>query len=265
MKNSGPVIAVLFSKGGLGDVGRHAVLAAIERDDVSKVKVISQRTEMLEETKWKCGCANNHGFTEEQHKRMEIIPIKDNWKSDISQHFHGVDAVVSCLGTRQPFLGERYATVGSKAVVNAMKANGISRIVSISSMGLAEDYPSMEFHWAGNIMDGLFKTICRREANDLLGSEKNIKDESLNLDFLLVRPMGLAEDLAPSGEWFVQKQKHQDIVGTNIAKMDCGRFMVEEALNPTRHRTAVVVGGDPNKDAMLTEILERRKAEQGNI
>ena len=118
----------------------------------------------------------------------------------------------------------------------------------------------MEFHFAGKVMDAMFSTICRREANDLLGSEQVYK-ESKNLDFLLVRPVGLAEDAVPSGEWFIQKEKHKDVVGTNIAKMDCGRFVVQEALNPTLHRTAVVIGGDPEKDDQLTEILEKRKAE----
>lgn len=243
----------------LGDVGRHAVLAALERDKVSTVKVLSQNIETLEEKNWNCGCPEDHGFTEEQRIRLELVPVKDNWK-DITMHLSGVDAVVSCLGTRQPFLGGRCATAGSKAVVHAMKENGISRVVSITSMGLNEDYPSMEFHWAGKIMDGIFATVSRREANYLKGSEKVYRES--DLDYLLIRPMGLAEDLAPSNERFVQKKKHKDVVGTNIAKMDCGRFMVEEALNPTRHRTAVVVGGDPEKDEMLTEILQQRKAEQ---
>jgi hypothetical protein len=258
MKTSGPVVAVLFGKGGLGDVGRHAVLAALERENVSTVKVLSQNIETLEEKNWKCGCPEDHEFTEEQRNRLELVSIKDNWK-DISMHLSGVDAVVSCLGTRQPFLGGRCATRGSKAVAHAMKNHGISRVVSITSMGLNEDYPSMEFHWAGKIMDGIFATVSRREANDLKGSEKVYRES--DLDYLLVRPMGLAEDLAPSNEWFVQKQKHKDVVGTNISKMDCGRFMVEEALNPTRHRMAVVVGGDPEKDDMLKDS-QQRKAEQ---
>lgn len=111
-------------------------------------------------------------------------------------------------------------------------------------------------------MDVLFSTLSRREVNDLLGSEKTYQES--DLDSLLVRPVGLAEDAIPAGEWFIQKEKHKDIIGTNIAKMDCGRYMVEEALNPARHRTAVVVGSDPEKDEQLSEILEQRRAEMGD-
>jgi len=120
----------------------------------------------------------------------------------------------------------------------------------------------MEFHFAGKVMDVLFSTLSRREAYDLEGAEKAYQES--NVDYLLVRPTGLAEEAVPTGEWFIQKEKHKDIVGTNIAKMDCGMYMVKEAVNPTRLRTAVVVGSDPEKDDELTEILAQRKADKGD-
>lgn len=139
---------------------------------------------------------------------------------------------------------------------------GVRPLTSCTNMLLLLHIPfrCMEFHFGGKVMDVLFSTLSRREANDLVGSEKTYKES--NVDYLLVRPVGLAEDAVPAGEWFVQKEKHVDLVATNIAKMDCGRFMVEEALHPTRHRTAVVVGGDPEKDKELTEILEQRGAQE---
>ena len=141
MKNPATILAVLYGKGGLGDVGRHAVLAALERDDVASVKVLSEHPESLNETNWKCGCLGGHNLTSEQRKRLEMIHVKNNWK-DISGHFQGVTSIVSCLGTRQPFLiGGRCATAGSKAIVHAMKAHDITRVVSITSMGLGDDYP----------------------------------------------------------------------------------------------------------------------------
>lgn len=140
MKNTGSVVAILFGKGGLGDIGRHAVLAALQRDDVSQVKVLSENPETLEEPNWKCGCTNNHFFTDEQRERMEIIPVTDNWKN-ITSYLQNVDAVCVSTGTRQPFLGARGATAASKAVVEAMQTHGISRVVSVTSIGLNEDYP----------------------------------------------------------------------------------------------------------------------------
>lgn len=247
MKTQPAKLAVLYSNGGLGDVGRHAILAALERKDVSSIKVLSEHPETLQEKNWNCGCPQDHELTKEELDRIEIIPIKD-W-GDIMRHFEGVTAVVSCLGNRQSFLGDRVATEGSKAVVDAMKSHGISRVVAMNSVGLGDDQPCLEYHWAGKIMDGLFATVSRRERKDLTGSETCFRES--DRDFLLIRPVGLGEDVVPVNEWFLQKEKFKDKVGINMAKLDCARFMVQEALEPTKHRTAVVIGNDPKKDKML--------------
>jgi hypothetical protein len=100
MKTSATVLAILYGKGGLGDVGRHAILAVLERFDVASViKVFSQHPESLEEENYmyKCRCLNPHNLTVEQRKRIDIIPVMNNWKDDLSAHFVGVTAVVSLM------------------------------------------------------------------------------------------------------------------------------------------------------------------------
>ena len=75
----GSTLAILYSKGGLGDVGRHAILAALERDDVGAIKVFTQHPEMIQEydkkTNWNCGCPEKHVLTKEQLEKIEIIPV----------------------------------------------------------------------------------------------------------------------------------------------------------------------------------------------
>jgi hypothetical protein len=53
------------------------------------------------------------------------------------------------------------------------------------------------------------------------------------LDYLFVRPVGLGEEVLPTGHWAVQRKKHVDAVGGNMSKLDCARFMAQEALQPT--------------------------------
>lgn len=246
------VLAILYSKGGLGDVGRHAVLAALERDDVKSIKVFTEHPETIQsfhpKKNWNCGCPEKHVLTEEQLKRIEIITVPDeHWRvKDLSPHFEGVTAVVSCLGNRQMFIGERVAEVGSRAVVNSMKSHGITRVVAMSSICIGDDVPGLEWHFAGKIMKLLFQTTSRREAVDLRRAELTYEDS--DLDYLLIRPVGLGEDVVPVNEWFIQKEKFKDTLGINMAKLDCARYMVEEALHPSRHRTAVVIGADPEKE-----------------
>ena len=203
---------------------------------------------------------------------MNVIGI-DSWLNDqssvLDEHFHDATAIVSCLGHRQP--GWKYpelrkkgivAAPGNKQVIQAMsKIPTLKRAVLMSSMGIQEDYPCMEFHFAGKIMDLLFKGPCKKNFDDLTNMELAYKEfnnkktaadnhdngDSANneIDYLFVRPVGISEDCVPVGKWYIQKEKYVDQVGMNMAKMDVARYMVQEAINPTRHQCGVVIGSKP--------------------
>ena len=115
-------------------------------------------------------------------------------------------------------------------------------------MGIEEDWPPMEFHWTGKIMECLFLTFVRKAYNDLANMERAYRAAS-DLDFLFIRPVGIGEDVAPENKWRLQKEKYKDAeyLDTNMAKLDVARFMIQEALHPTRHQDAVVIGGVPKK------------------
>eukprot|EP00756_Hemistasia_phaeocysticola_P050689 Hpha_TRINITY_DN25884_c0_g1::TRINITY_DN25884_c0_g1_i1::g.19972::m.19972 len=253
----GKMLAVLYSSGGLGDCGRHAVAAALElgSETVSKIKVLTKDPATLEEKNWKCGC-DDHVLIDADRKRLEIVAV-DVTTDDLSGHLEGVDAVVSGLGNRQPFWGDRVAKEGTENLIRAMKANKISRLVAVNSMGVEEDRKCMEWRFEGKLMDCLFKTLCRREFNDLTGADRAIRanaaadgtPEGDGLDYVIVRPVGIGEKFRPRGEWFLQKKKGEDWVGPNMAKMDVARFMVREAVvEPTIHNKAVVIGSAPGDD-----------------
>lgn len=153
------VLAIFFSSGDLGDVGRHAVAAALERS-VSKIKVIASdaNIDSLQKSNWKCGCAKGHTITPHDRTRLELI--RSDFTEDMSQYLEGVDAVVSCLGNRQPFHQDRVAHYGTEAICKAMLSQQISRIVMISSVGIGDDWPPLEWSIEGNLMQAFFRTIC---------------------------------------------------------------------------------------------------------
>ena len=100
--------------------------------------------------------------------------------------------------------------------------------------------------------------VARKAYQDLTMSENLFTKKSsthddntaAEMDYLLVRPVGLGDEVVPVGTWQLQREKGVDQVGGNMAKMDCARFMVQEALNPTLHRTAVVIGSTvPSEEA----------------
>jgi hypothetical protein len=253
------------STGGLSDVGRHAILAALENQLIDKITVITEYPEKLNETNWDCGCVGGHTnpFDDSENaSRLEMVKI-DTWKkeqTDLAKHFVGATGVVSCLGHRQPGwknpeLVKRglVAYLGNKQVIAAMNAAKVERAVVITSIALNGDksWP----HWASGVMGCLFRTFQRKSGFDLIKMEAAYLESSLN--YLFVRPVGIAEDKVPTGQYYLQQpgeKKSLDvananiiegIVGGNMAKMDTGRFMVDEAIHPSLHKTSRVVGSKP--------------------
>jgi nucleoside-diphosphate-sugar epimerase len=250
----GRSLVVLYGIGGLSDVGRHAILAALENPLVQKITVITEYPEKLDEQNWECGCPGGHTnpFDEADNaSRLDMVKI-DTWKNpqeNLAQHFQGADAVVSCLGHRQP--GKKYKELikkglvaydGNKQVIIAMEAAKVDRAVVLSSIAVNGDksWP----HWANKIMGFLFKTLNRKARKDLEAMEEAYLKTSL--DYLFVRPVGIGEETVPVGKYFLQDPGNKkEVVGGDMAKIDVARFMLDQAVNPTFHRTSKTVGAKP--------------------
>jgi NAD(P)H-binding len=240
-------LVVLYGVGGLSDVGRHAVAAALELPEVDGVTVITRQPELLDLPNWNCGCEQPHSFSQEEKAKLKIVKV-ESWNEDLSSHFQHATAVVSCLGNRQPFTSSGDSAAGNHAVIKALQQTGTDskRVVVCSSTGVEEDWPPMESWTPGKvILSAMFMTISFASFRDLTKMERSYRSSPPNIDYLLVRPVGIGEDVKPVHKWKLQEEKYRDILGPNMAKMDVARFMVEEAVRPTRHRDAVSIGSEP--------------------
>ena len=248
-------LVVLYGVGGLSDVGRHAVQAALERPEVQHITVLTLHPQLLEESRWNCGCPEPHVFTDVDRARMTVVPVK-TWSNpaELVSHFEGATAVVSCLGNRQPLFGHYESADGNMAVIHAMEQlKDLKRVVVCSSVGIEEDWPPIEFFKMGHYaLSCLFVTFSRRNFNDLTKMERAYKATN-DVDFLFVRPVGLGEDIKPVNRWALQREKNVDALHFDMAKLDCARYMVEEAINPTRHRGAVVIGAPLDTPSATTD------------
>ena len=235
-------LVILYGVGGLSDVGRHAVAAALERDDAATITVLTKHPELLDEPNWNCGCPDGHKpLTEKEKERVKVVPLKEY--SEMEPHFQGATAVVSCLGNRQPFFGHTDAFEGTSEVLRSMKAHKVDRLVCMSSTGCNDDWPAMDSHWTRWIMSPMLMTCARTAFKDLCKMEDVVR--ASDSDYLLIRPVGIPEDEVPVNKWYIQKKKWEDAPHFIMAKLDVARYMVEEALKPTRHKDAVVIGGEP--------------------
>ena len=294
-------LVILYGIGGLSDVGRHAILAALEYGKkekasattttttattssaqpskiVDKITVFTEYPELLDETNWESGCPEPKQNPSKTHPDIVNVIKVDNWTDTenvdkLASYIENADAVISCLGHRQP--GMKYPQLiergiisadGNRQVIDAIdKINSGTtttqknkRVVVISSVGIQEDWPPMEFHWAGNVMKIMFKWTKASRAFDDLNKmevsykEYNTKQERADqsdkkIDYLFIRPTGISEEAVPVGKWWLQEEKHKGAVGMDMAKMDVARYMVQEALNPTKHERGIVIGAEMTK------------------
>jgi hypothetical protein len=281
----------------------HQASADASLPKVGEVLVMTKFPDLLFQSNWNCGCPDPHqldltkfsggsgtaGGTNDPpsaDSRLRIVKVAD-WKDPaLLEHFapaNGASAsattvapetattsVISCLGNRQAVGNNDASEATEHLILPAMQRHQIRRLVSITSVGIEEDWPAMEFFPLGKaILSCLFLTFMRRAFRDLTRMERLVRgaaaagaDQATGIDYLLVRPVGIGEDVAPRGRWQIQKQKYVDKLGIEMAKLDVARFMVLQSLQPTLHRTAVVIGGVLDESA--AQVWNERLTEKSS-
>jgi hypothetical protein len=273
-------LVILYGKGGLSDVGRHAIQVAVDqwRDlgpndqkqsgkkegnssrQVEDVVVLTKHPDLLREgANWNCGCpAGAHDATTvdalSRSPRFRLVAVAD-WKDpDLRRHFGddddagagaqrlaaattGTAAVISCLGNRQTVGHNDASEAMEHLVLPAMRQHGIARLVSITSMAVEEDRRC--------VVSCAFRLVAPKAFADLTRMERLVREAAADIDYLLVRPVGIGEGVVPQGRWQLGSSSNKkEKIGMSMAKLDVARFMfLEASVRPTLHRTAVVVGG----------------------
>ena len=100
------------------------------------------------------------------------------------------------------------------------------------------------------MMGAVFMTMGRTSYQDMCDMEKSVIKEAEDdaLDYLFVRPVGIGPGAVPANEWVIQKEKYNELVGYNVAKLDVARFCVQEAIEPTYSRRGVVIASKLNPE-----------------
>jgi len=246
-------VAVLYAtKGGMGDVGKFVMtLARLEPSLPCTIRPIALSVENSRE-------GTDKGLhvdvtdptlkttTEDVLATMvdsirKIDVANDSAEKEIGDAIEGADAVISCLGNREPSM-ERWCAMGTRKVVNAMTTQNIKRLVCLSSMGIGKDFlkpTPLTVLWAV-----LLKTFLRSARKDLYGLEQVVRESGL--DFVLVRPVGLSPQQPPQGS--CDRLVSKPAKGTNsglqfmLAKSDAAAFLLGEALAPTIRSREVTIG-----------------------
>ena len=146
----------------------------------------------------------------------------------------GQDAVVSALGTpASPFREVTLLSSATRALVSAMTAEGVSRLVAITGIGAGDSAGH-----GGFIFDRvIFPLLLRHVYADKDRQERIIRDSGL--DWVLVRPAILNNK---AGRGTVRALEDlSDFNGGSISRQDVARFVVDQAENPTWMRRSPLI------------------------
>jgi uncharacterized protein YbjT (DUF2867 family) len=142
-------------------------------------------------------------------------------KRALREALKGVDAVVSALGTpASPFREVTLLSESTRALVAAMKAEGVSRLVAITGMGAGDS----KGH-GGFVFDRLiFPLLLRKVYADKDRQEAMVRNSGL--DWVLVRPMILNDK--PGGADVRAMTNLSGVNGGAISRRDVARFVLDQ-------------------------------------
>ena len=263
----GPSLAIVFgSSGGMSDVGKFVAMHALKMNKTAsanlRVRLVVMSLEAEEGTDK--GFSPEVTDTEMQREVAQTLQAEDRArvggivKVDAGDHeasvraltreFEGVDAVIACVGNRQPSKA-RWLAAATQQITEAMETAGVTRLVQLSSMGVGDDKLRLSFIKA--LWWTMLRTMLRSARADLEAAEEIVR--ATPCDYLLVRPMGLTPSEAPRGSWTILHEERGSL-GISIAKSDVAEFMLREALEPSFSRTAVTIGPGPDPAASAASL-----------
>eukprot|EP00171_Calliarthron_tuberculosum_P016433 IDg16433t1 len=235
-------LAVVYAtKGGMGDVGKFAGALATA-DTTLEARIVSLSRDRAEGDGDGIGEVDVTDAAQRTRLVADLSGVNiahadvddaDATSRILDGAIAGADAVVACVGSRQPKFG-RWVSRGTQAIAAAMARHGVSRLVVLSSMGIGEDF--IRNSGIRRMWGFMLASVLRGVRNDLMAMESAVKESGL--DYLFVRPVGLTPGEPPKEDCVVL-EKGVNEVDINVAKSDVARFMVREAISPTLSRTAV--------------------------
>lgn len=152
----------------------------------------------------------------------------------LRQALKGRDAVISALGTpASPFREVRLLSTATRALVSAMKAEGVSRLICITGIGAGDSVGH-----GGFVFDKLiFPLLLRKVYADKNRQEAIVRDSGL--DWVLVRPAMLHNK--PAGGATRALTDLSGFHGGRISRGEVARFVLDQVREPTwLHRAPLI-------------------------
>jgi uncharacterized protein YbjT (DUF2867 family) len=170
-----------------------------------------------------------------KHAALTVVKGDATITEDVQTLVAGCDAVIACLGP--PHLKKTTLRQdAARAIVAAMEATGVKRIVWLSALGVGDSMPQMRMtsFLAARVFVPL---VVKTTYIDALAAEDILRASSL--DYVLCRPPGLT-DKAATGT-IVEVPATQKLPRLRCTRADVASWMVKAATTSAFDRQAVTI------------------------
>jgi putative NADH-flavin reductase len=168
------------------------------------------------------------------HERLEVVEGDATHVEDCAKLVEGCDAVIGTLGP--PNLG--VTTVrqdAARAVVDAMKQKGVTKVVWLSALGVGENIAQAKrSSWLATTF---IKLVLKKTYVDAEAAEQVLR--ASGLDYVLCRPPQLTNRAARGHVDEVPED--QKLPRISIPRADVAAWMVKAATESTFDRQAVTI------------------------
>ena len=130
----------------------------------------------------------------------------------------GQDAVIDAIGGSTPYKTTLLESTSVRNMIDAMKAEGVRRLIVISMMGIGESRVQAPFWYQYLLMP----TFLRRSTKDKIMMEKEVIQSGLN--YIIARPPILKDDPPTGGATVIGT----NITGHAITRADLANFLVDQ-------------------------------------
>ncbi len=173
-------------------------------------------------------------FTHSGHPQPEGVQVFTGDAKDskaVHRAVAGQDAAIDTIGGTAPYKSTDLESSSAQAIIEAMQAERVRRLVVISMMGVGDSVEQSPF-WYENLLK---PTFLRGAAPDKTAMESEVK--SSGLDFVIARPPFLTDD-PPTGRVQVVTG---DTKAHKITRADLAAFLVDQLTHDLYLGQAVVV------------------------
>merc|ERR1719353_697141 len=241
-------IAVFGASGGTGS---EAVLQALERGE--SVTCLVRDAAKLKSPR------SAGGFTEGAAYGSDKLSVKTGSvtnKADVDAVFadQGVTGVVVALGGKTSDVGPTMLQDGTKNIIAAMKANGVTKISVVTTIGAGDsmDQAPLPFKL-------LMWTVMSSIMADKNAQESVVTGAGAGLDYCIVRPGGLKSE-PPTG--IVTAGKDQEAGA--ITRADVAAFCLDAVIEPDFKFTMQAVSISSNMGSGFESVLaDKTKSRMG--